>query len=418
MTNSFRRTTRRDVTATAEPARSTEAAIIRRTRWRTTVVGLLVVTAVYSGSLHAREEDTWTGASAGLAEVTLPDLGSTPGPNDNPAHDGTDEKYNTGWAFYLDNDVLTTGNRDQDYTGGFAVTLSGYRAMEYPISVGSWLVGLDRFSRFQNLYKDRNHFQRHSLEFGITLFTPSDISVSEPIPDDHPYASLFFIANTEQTVMPEDNVAYQSTLTVGFLGLDIAEDIQESVHDIVGAEKPKGWDNQISAGGEPTAKYTVSRQKTVSRHSGAGGIDHEFKTAMEGNFGFSTDVNVGISWRWGRISTPWWSFNPHQAEYINLGSPVIAKTKQGRRSEFFLWAGGTIKYRFYNAVLQGQFRDSAVTFDRSDLEHVITEVWIGVTKDFSGGLSGSLFIRGRTEEIKGPNKRRPVWGGIILSKAY
>ncbi len=77
-----------------------------------------------------------------------------------------------------------------------------------------------------------------------------------------------------------------------------------------------------------------------------------------------------------------------------------------------------MKYRFYNAILQGQVRDSVVTFGRSELEHVIGEVWIGVTKEFGDGWRSSFFIRGRTEEIKGPNERQPVWGGIILSKAY
>ena len=388
MNNWFSRTTARGPMTAVKFARSAVPTIVRATKRRTTVVGLLVLTTIYSGSLHAQGDFS------------------------------PDEKYKTGWAFYLDNDVLTTGNRDQDYTGGFAVTLSGRRAMEYPISIDSWLRGLDGFSRFENLYKDRDHFQRHSFEFGITLFTPSDISVSEPLPDDHPYASLFFIANTEQTVMPEDDVAYQSTLTVGILGLDIAEDIQKGLHDIFGAEEPKGWDNQISAGGEPTAKYTVSRQKTLSLHSRPGGIGHELKTSMEGNIGFSTDVNAGLSWRGGWINTPWWSFNPHQAEYINLGSPVAEKIKRDARKEFYLWAGANIKYRFYNAILQGQFRDSAVTFDRSELEHVLAEAWIGVTKEFNRGFSGSFFVRGRTEEIKGPNARTPVWAGIILSRAY
>ncbi len=49
---------------------------------------------------------------------------------------------------------------------------------------------------------------------------------------------------------------------------------------------------------------------------------------------------------------------------------------------------------------------------------MIGEAWIGVTKEFGSGRRGSFFIRGRTEEIKGPNERQPVWGGIILSKAY
>ena len=72
-------------------------------------------------------------------------------PDDTSPHDLAYEKYSTGWAFYLDNDALTTGESDEDYTGGFAVTLSGRRETEYHISLDGWLNGLDRFSRFENL---------------------------------------------------------------------------------------------------------------------------------------------------------------------------------------------------------------------------------------------------------------------------
>lgn len=91
------------------------------------VVGLVMSTMAGSGSLYAQE------------------------PDDTSPHDLAYEKYSTGWAFYLDNDALTTGESDEDYTGGFAVTLSGRRATEYPISLDGWLNGLDRFSRFENL---------------------------------------------------------------------------------------------------------------------------------------------------------------------------------------------------------------------------------------------------------------------------
>ena len=73
------------------------------------VVGLVMSTMAGSGSLYAQE------------------------PDDTSPHDLAYEKYSTGWAFYLDNDALTTGDSDEDYTGGFAVTLSGRRATEYPI---------------------------------------------------------------------------------------------------------------------------------------------------------------------------------------------------------------------------------------------------------------------------------------------
>ncbi len=377
--------------STIDFSRSAAKGIVRGNRWWLRIFALLGATAMFNSQSHAQDDD--------ISDLSI-------------------EPHNTGWAFYLDNDVLTTGDRDQDYTGGFAFTLSGVRALEYPISIDGWLAGLDRFSRFRNVYRDRDHFQRHSFEYGVTLFTPSDISVTAPIPDDHPYASLFFISNTEQTVVPGDDVSYSSTLLVGFLGLDMAEGLQRSMHDLLGVEEPLGWDNQISSGGEPTFKYTVSRQKTRAQNYRPSGIGREFKTMVEGNIGFSTDVNAGFTWRWGRISTPWWSFNPHQAEYVNLGSPVVGRTNQDSPKEFYFWFGASVKYRFYNAILQGQVRDSAVTFGRSGLEHVIGEAWMGVTKEFGRGWRGSLVIRGRTEEIKGPSAREPVWGSIILSKAY
>ena len=105
------------------------SAVATTTIRRTIVVGLVILTMAGSGSLYAQE--------------TRPD--------DTATHDLAYEKYSTGWAFYLDNDALTTGDNDEDYTGGFAVTLSGRRATEYPISLDGWLNGLDRFSRFENL---------------------------------------------------------------------------------------------------------------------------------------------------------------------------------------------------------------------------------------------------------------------------
>lgn len=328
------------------------------------------------------------------------------------------EKDRTGWALYLDNDVLTTGDDDQDYTGGAAATLSGAAVADYPLSVDGWLTGLNRFSRFEKIYADREHFQRHNFEFGFTLFTPRDISVAEPLPDDHPYASLFFVSNTQQTILPDISTVYQSSLLVGFLGLNIADDAQGLIHDIVGSDKPKGWDNQIAAGGEPTARYGVSRQKTHFQPYGRRGLSGELKTSLEANIGFTTDATVGLSWRWGRLSTPWWSFNPHQAEYINLGAPVAAAASTSGRKEFYLWAGASLKYRFYNAILQGQFRDSEVAFKRSELEPIIAEVWVGVTRELRTGVRVSLFIRGRTSEISGSRGRSPVWGGVILSRVF
>ncbi len=326
-----------------------------------------------------------------------------------------DEKYNTGWTINLDNDILA--ERDRDYTGGFAVTLSGRRAQEYLISlegVRSWLDGL---LRVDSLYSDRSRFQLHSVQYGAMLFTPGDITDPAPIFDDRPYGSLFYISNTQLTVAPASDVAWLSTLTLGVLGLKAAEYIQEAFHAVTDSDVANGWDNQISAGGEPTLLYTLSKQHNHLDATPAT-IRHELKTAYEANIGFSTDINASVSWRWGRINTPWYGFNPQHSEYIQLGAPVIAGSRQDGRRELYLWAGTTVKYRFYSALLQGQFRDSVVTLSHDEVNKLLAQAWLGVSWEFADNLRGSFFYRVSSKEFDGPNAHYPVWAGLIISRAY
>ena len=111
---------------------------------------------------------------------------SAPGGMGTLPRDPTVEAYNTGWAVYADNDVLSFFNIDQDYTGGLAVTLSGSRATDYFFSLNGPLRQLNRLTRFQGMSEPEGSFQLHSVEFGFSAFTPDDIETSEAIPDDHP----------------------------------------------------------------------------------------------------------------------------------------------------------------------------------------------------------------------------------------
>jgi hypothetical protein len=328
---------------------------------------------------------------------------------------GEAEKYNTGWALNFDNDILA--DRDRDYTGGMALTLSGRRAQEYPVSlegVRNWLDGLLCIDK---LYTDQPHFQLHSVQYGATLFTPGDILNPEPIYNDRPYGSLFYLSNTELTVAPSADRAYLSTLTFGFMGLKAAEYVQDTIHTVFDSDAANGWDNQISAGGEPTLMVTLSVQNNHTDTASAA-TRHELKTAYEANIGFSTDVNASISWRWGRINSPWWSFNPQHSEYIQLGSPVVAGSSQADKSELYLWAGTTLKYRFYSALMQGQFRESIVKFSSNEVEKLLAQIWLGATWEFADNVRGSFFYRASTREFEGINAHNLVWGGLIISRSY
>ena len=77
-----------------------------------------------------------------------------------------------------------------------------------------------------------------------------------------------------------------------------------------------------------------------------------------------------------------------------------------------------LKLRLYNAVLQGQFRHSSVTYERSELGNFVTEFWVGASYELSNHLRISGFIRSRSAEIIQPDAREPVLGGILVSKSF
>ncbi len=80
---------------------------------------------------------------------------------------------------------------------------------------------------------------------------------------------------------------------------------------------------------------------------------------------------------------PWWSFKPHQNEYFNLGQILS---------------------------------DSAVTFDRDQLEPLILSAWPGVNKTFGNGLEIGLVMQAQSEEIDRPDLDRTTRGGLVASR--
>jgi hypothetical protein len=89
-----------------------------------------------------------------------------------------------------------------------------------------------------------------------------------------------------------------------------------------------------------------------------------------------------------------------------------------KSDEFYLWAGARLNLRLYNALLQGQFRSSEVTIDSDDINRLVAEYWFGVTREFAGKYYASIFVRGMTDEFKGPNARSSAWVGLVFTRAY
>ena len=328
-----------------------------------------------------------------------------------------EEAYNTGWEFYFDNDVFLGSTKDRNYTGGLALTLAGRRAAEYPFSLDALLGGLERLSGYHALNSRPGLFRRHAIEFGLTLFTPDDITSKAPIRDDHPYANLLFVANTRISVDLERGRMYQSNLLLGLMGSSVGEQVQKQIHRLTDSEIPQGWEHQISDGGELTFKHSLSLHQLLLSHQGR--LSYDLRGGLEAGLGYTTDLRASLTARWGKLGSAWWSFTPHQNEYINLGQTLSDNAlKESNTPEFYLWGGLQANYRFYNALLQGQFRHSEVSFDKDQLEPLILSAWLGVTKTFANGLGLSFVVQAQTSEIDLPDRSKAVWGGLVVSRIF
>lgn len=317
------------------------------------------------------------------------------------------------WSFAVDNDLLVPGGRDQDYTYGLSATVSGKRGPLFRLTPDRALATIDRLSGLKVLNsKTSGEVYSYSTEIGLYGFTPENIENAGADSSDRPYAGLAYISSSREYRDPKPDVTWRSTLTIGVLGLDLVGDLQNEVHAITGSDAARGWDNQISDGGELTARYSIARQRLWE----TGLPNVELKTSVQGSIGYLTELSYGFSVRIGKIATRWQSFNPELASYREHSVPVVSG--RGFKESYFS-AGMSIKARAYNVFLQGQFKNNAVEYGGGDVNHSLFEAWVGYTHIFANGYRISYNVRGHSSELKqGIGDRTVLWGGLTVAKNY
>jgi hypothetical protein len=309
----------------------------------------------------------------------------------------------------IDNDLFAGNERDRDYTGGMSIAISGERARDGLLSLDPLLARLDALS-----VKNQDADVHYARQIGLMAFTPGNTLVDEVQPDDRPYASLLFLSNGRVRVDADDRGVWTSSLTIGVLGLSVSERLHSAVHELVGSESPRGYDHQISAGGEPTARYTLARQKLWIADP-TGRID--VKTTVQGSVGFLTETSAAVSLRIGRFNSPWWGFAPELTDY--MAAPLPAESYRGGDRELYVFAGARVKARAYNAFLQGQFRDSEVQYASDEIEPLLAEAWIGVVTQVLDQTQLSYALHYQTAELRyGSAARDSLWGAVQLTHAF
>ena len=316
-------------------------------------------------------------------------------------------RSSNSWAFAFDNDLFVPGHRDQDYTYGLNFTQTGDSTRNARLSLNAPLIAMDDLIGFT--HKSISTRETFSREVGAFGFTPEDITVSEANPNDRPYASLIYLSSSREQVDLVENVAWKSTLTLGALGLGLVGELQNLVHQGTNGKEAQGWSNQISDGGELTGRYVIARQQYFDGPS----ENVEIKSTVQASVGYLTEASWSWNLRAGKIHSPWSSFNPELASY---GEKSSYSSTAKPINEHYFWAGVALKARAYNAFLQGQFRNSEVTYNHDQLNAFLVEAWAGYTFSFKQGYRISYVLRGHSSEInEGAGDRNLLWGGIIIT---
>ncbi|RZM25278.1 MAG: DUF2219 family protein [Pedobacter sp.] len=331
---------------------------------------------------------------------------------------------------YTDEDFkpiqLIGAANDQNYTMGFGF---GYSA---PIFNKSIMFGPNRF--LARIILGRAFIEKPtiielspSISINGTAFTPLDLRSPNPILGDRPYAFLLTLSTKKSFLDEEKDQIFTSELNIGVLGTKIGQWVQTKIHenlirDTANTPIPKGWDNQISKGGEPTFLYALSYEKLVCGFNNKNRSLFELKYGLGATAGYYTGVSASLSTRLGLLDNRNWFRNYSQLQNHNglYGTP--SKYSGKARTEAFLF--GMIKpvYNVYNELLTGGFSNQGYRLRDEQTRHLRLEwnLGFGVTIPTCEANNSSLAISwmlnaGRTSELNTPYRRAHQWGTINLA---
>lgn len=198
------------------------------------------------------------------------------------------------WRFEFDNDFFV--NKDSGFTSGWSIQKHTPIAehwldlQEAPKFVGRWgenilTLNSDKLSK------------RAGIAIGQYIQTPSDLSRTDLILDDVPYAGALTVQATWYAFNNDQFRGFQTTL--GIIGpASLAETTQDFFHRLTNSEEPNGWGNQLS--NEPIINVNVMLKKKLWQINNAN--QYSFDASVSTNIAVGnmfTHALVSVEMRYG-----------------------------------------------------------------------------------------------------------------------
>ena len=307
-------------------------------------------------------------------------------------------------TFYFENDLFN--GTDSNYTNGVKYSLLSPDLSPHakngriPREVLEWIHKVP-------LIRDSGPEFSHKAEvsFGQNMYTPGDISRTDLIRDDRPYAGWSYVGLAYHRLARQDegrDFLDSVEIQMGMVGpLAFAEESQTLIHELRNIDTAEGWDNQLK--NEPGLVVAFERKWRFApvRHTlfGAGMIVHA--GGAIGNV--ATYLNSGLEFRFG-LNLPY-----------NFGVSLIRPAGSTRfspdsRPGLYLFGAVNGKYVLRDIFLDGNtFTDS----HSIDKEPLVADYAIGATLSYRNLLMTYTNVT-RTREFE-EQEEDHNFGSLTLS---
>jgi hypothetical protein len=297
------------------------------------------------------------------------------------------------WSVLLENDVFY--NVDRHYTNGVRLSYTT-PAGEVPGAVRRALVRTGLFpegGRWRAIYS-----------LGQSIYTPRDITDPDPGPTDRPYAGWLYGA---LGVVAEQGIERTLVeLSLGIVGpASLAEQAQESVHRVLNADDPQGWDEQLA--NEPAVLLTLQRSWRIYEGDYAG---FELDVTPQGTLALGnvfTSVGGGAVIRLGRNMPD--DHGPPRIRPANAGSPYFETDGFG----WYGFAGLEARGVAQNIFLDGNSFQDSPGVDRNPF---VGDLQVGLMFAWENMRFGYTHVL-RTDEFEN-QEGSDLYGGLSLSVRF
>ena len=316
-------------------------------------------------------------------------------------------------SIHVDQDLFAGSlNEDRNYTMGTMWLWEHDKAVRHAMNTSRYLGAVDRLGGIEHDARTQQ-----SVAWGFSAFTPDRLEAYGVIEEDRPYSSLLYTSTTLTDRGADPRSMRTTQLTVGLLGLPLTQWGQTAFHQAYRAfpprsdkpYDPKGWNHQISDGGEPTFMYKLAWLRRP-----LDGPVGDLSYSLDASVGYYTNVSLGGAVRLGVFDKTgeWWRAIKDIDPQSGANRVLNQEPAQGPQHELYMLLGARATLVGYNALLQGQFRDSDHEFGNSDMERLVLEGSIGLNWTLPSTRRFWIVCTQRSAEHKRAERRAHSWCGI------